>query len=125
MGSASIYGRRGTLSAMFGIVFGEAANGNGTVGANSQGRVRGIKAQGSQSGSTVGKEVAPVCHVLLSQLLGDLELSHLMPCYRAYHLNKQRGCPSYDIPVGKCWEKNMLGPGKEKHITKKHCFIFA
>ncbi|WP_165176692.1 ERF family protein, partial [Desulfovibrio sp. ZJ369] len=82
MGSAFTYGRRYALSAMLGIVSEEDDDGNAASGRNSQGRVRGIKATGSQSGSTMSKRTAPVDRGPLSQLLADLGLSELMPCYR-------------------------------------------
>ena len=120
MGSAFTYGRRYALSAMLGIVSEEDDDGNAASGRNSQARVRGIKPTGSQSSSTVSKRAAPVDRVPLSQLLADLGLSELMPCYRTY-LRKEYGCTSDKISVEQYEEqKAMLETCKQEPLKLRN-----
>lgn len=122
MGSAFTYGRRYALSAMLGIVSEEDDDGNAASGRNSQARVRGMKVTGGQSSSTMSKRAAPVDRVPLSQLLADLGLSELTPCYRAY-LRKEYGCSTDKITVEQYEEQKAMLETCKREPLKLRNFI--
>lgn len=120
MGSAFTYGRRYALSAMLGIVSEEDDDGNAASGRKTKGPVRGVKDAGVKPGPTVDKKAAPVDRVPLSQLLADLGLAELMPCYRAY-LRKEYGCSTDKITVEQYEEqKAMLETCKQEPLKLRN-----
>ena len=120
MGSAFTYGRRYALSAMLGIVSEEDDDGNAASGRKTKGPVRGVKDTGVKPGHTVGKKAASVDRVPLSQLLADLGLSELTPCYRAY-LRKEYGCSTDKITVEQYEEqKAMLETCKQEPLKLRN-----
>lgn len=120
MGSAFTYGRRYALSAMLGIVSEEDDDGNAASGRKTKGPVRGVKDAGVKPGPTVGKKAASVDRVPLSQLLADLGLSELTPCYRAY-LRKEYGCSTDKITVEQYEEqKAMLETCKQEPLKLRN-----
>lgn len=96
MGSAFTYGRRYALSAMLGIVSEEDDDGNAASGRKSQNRAQPLKCSGIQSSSPTGRKTATFERIPLSQMLAELGLSELTPCYRAY-LQQEYGCSTDKI----------------------------
>lgn len=107
-------------SAMLGIVSEEDDDGNAASGRKTKGPGRGVKDAGVKPGPTAGKKAAPADHVPLSQLLADLGLSELTPCYRAY-LRKEYGCSTDKITVEQYEEqKAMLETCKQEPLKLRN-----
>ena len=68
----------------------------------------------------MSKRAAPVDRVPLSQLLDELGLAELMPCYRTY-LRKEDGCSTDKITVEQYEEqKAMLEACKQEPIKLRN-----
>lgn len=106
MGSAFTYGRRYALSAMLGIVAEDDDDGN----AASYGR-QNVKPKASRNPSPKMKgedcAKAGIDRIPLSELIAELGLSDLMPCYRQY-LRSEYGCATDKISVRQYEEQKAM-----------------
>lgn len=113
MGSAFTYGRRYALSAMLGIVTEEDDDGN--AASWQKGKPGNAKTALSRQSNIIRKN-QPNTRTPLSELLADLGLEDLLPCYREY-LRSEYGCNTDKITVQQYEEqKAMLESCKQEPL---------
>ena len=92
MGSAFTYGRRYALSAMLGIVTEEDDDGN--AASWQKGKAGNAKPAPARQQNS-GRQNPPNNRIPLSEMLAELGLEDLLPCYRQY-LRSEYGCNNAD-----------------------------
>lgn len=106
MGSAFTYGRRYALSAMLGIVSEEDDDSNAASLQKGNSRPKAAKPNASQQQSNVRKN-QPNNRIPLSEMLVELGLEDLLPCYREY-LRSEYGCTTDKISVQQYEEQKAM-----------------